>query len=256
MRVSHDMPPACFPKVLIAGPSDRPAERDAADQYCPPIHGVVVLRKGSAVLLASLAAGALGLVAAPGLTRRGLAQLDHEGRYSAVAVRVAAVVGVCAGAVAVTAAHRTGSWYWLPGLLVWAVILVSAGLCDASVQRIPTPLVRTGATAVVALMCVAGFGARDWRGWASSVIASIAAASILALCWRFAGAGFGDVRIAAFGGLGLGHTTQRGLLLALSGFTILLTAQALWTLARTKDRTATVALGPALAIGFLIAAAA
>lgn len=208
------------------------------------------------MLLCSLAAGALGLVVAPRLTRHGFAQLDEAGRYSPVFAAVAAVVGACAGVVAVLVTQRTGSWWWLPGLLVWAAILVSAGLCDASVQRIPTPLVRTGGTVVVALMSFAGIAARDWRGWALSVIASIAAALILAFCWRFAGAGFGDVRIATFGGLGLGHTTQRSLVLALGGFTILVAAQALWTFARTRDRSAAVAFGPGLALGFLIAAAA
>src|SRR5664279_2350196 len=55
--------------------------------------------------------------------------------------------------------------------------------------------------------------------------------------------GFGDVRIAALGGLGLGHASLTGVTLGVGGFAIHITAQAVSTLARTRDRNATFACG-------------
>jgi leader peptidase (prepilin peptidase) / N-methyltransferase len=75
------------------------------------------------------------------------------------------------------------------------------------------------------------------------------------LCWRFAGAGFGDVRLATLGGLGLGHATHRGLLMALAAFTLITVTQAVVTLMRGGDRRSTIPYGPALAVGFLLSAA-
>jgi leader peptidase (prepilin peptidase)/N-methyltransferase len=76
----------------------------------------------------------------------------------------------------------------------------------------------------------------------------------LLICWRFAGAGFGDVRLATLGGLGLGHATHEGLLIALAGFALIIGVQAATTLARGGDRRSNIPYGPALAIGFLLAA--
>jgi hypothetical protein len=46
------------------------------------------------------------------------------------------------------------------------------------------------------------------------------------LAWRFAGAGFGDVRLAGLGGLGLGHAADRGLIPGLCVFCVITLAQA------------------------------
>jgi leader peptidase (prepilin peptidase)/N-methyltransferase len=87
-----------------------------------------------------------------------------------------------------------------------------------------------------------------------SVVATVASGLTLLLCWRFAGAGFGDVRLAVLGGLGLGHATHRGLLMALAAFILTIATQAMLTLLRGGNRRTTIAYGPALAIGFLLAA--
>jgi leader peptidase (prepilin peptidase)/N-methyltransferase len=96
---------------------------------------------------------------------------------------------------------------------------------------------------------------RDWRALLITVAACLVAGGTLALCWRFAGAGFGDVRLAAVGGLGLGHADHRSASLAVSVFAVVTLGQAAWTLLRTHDRCAHFAYGPALAAGFLVAAA-
>jgi prepilin signal peptidase PulO-like enzyme (type II secretory pathway) len=74
------------------------------------------------------------------------------------------------------------------------------------------------------------------------------------ICWRFASLGFGDVRLGAFGTLGLGHATHDRIAIALGLFASISLAQALWTLTRTHDRHATLPYGPALAAALLIAA--
>jgi hypothetical protein len=69
-------------------------------------------------------------------------------------------------------------------------------------------------------------------------------------------AGYGDLRLATVGGLGLGHTTHRSLVLAVLAFMAISIGQASWTYVRTRDRKAHFGYGPALALGFLVAAAA
>lgn len=208
--------------------------------------------------MAAAAASAVtaGLLSGPPLVRRGLAQLSERSGDSWATPLGAALAGGFGGVIAVWAANLAGSSWWLPGFLVWAVTLVVSAVCDARTQRVPTPLVRVGASTAAALMVAAGLTTRDWKSLALTVIAVAVAGLLLALCWRFAGAGFGDVRLAAAGGVGLGHTTHRGLVLAVAAFITITVLQAIWTLARTRDHRATFAYGPALTAAFFIAAAA
>ncbi|TYP87447.1 type IV leader peptidase family protein [Blastococcus xanthinilyticus] len=142
----------------------------------------------------------------------------------------------------------------MPALMVWGCALVAAASCDAVTQRIPTPLVRQAAVGTGVLLTVGLVVDGGWRGLLLSGVAAAAAGAVLLLCWRFAGAGFGDVRLAALGGLGLGHATHRGLLLAFIAFTVITVTQAVITLMRGGDRQSTFPYGPALAVGFLLAA--
>jgi leader peptidase (prepilin peptidase)/N-methyltransferase len=196
---------------------------------------------------------AIGVVGCPQLTGRGLRQISRDDAWSGTARSVAVVAGLIAGAVGAQAARQAGSWWYLPALLVWALTLAAAATCDGLTQRIPTPLVRQGGAVTALLVLVAASLAGDWRGLLLAGLASAAAGLILAACWKFAGAGFGDVRLAALGGLGLGHTSPRALLWALVAFTLIVAAQAIWTLARGGNRHTLFAYGPALAIGFGLA---
>ena len=203
---------------------------------------------------ATAAAALIGAVATPVLAARGLTQLARPDVLSG-GLRLAGTVGGCAaGAAARATAHRTGLWWLAPALLVWGCALVAAGCCDAVTQRIPTPLVRRAGVATCALLIVGLAMHGDWQGLVLSGVASVASGLVMLLCWRFAGAGFGDVRLATFGGLGLGHATHRGLLLALAAFTLIIVTQAVVTLMRGGDRRSTIPYGPALAAGFLLAA--
>ena len=196
---------------------------------------------------------AIGVVGCSQLAGRGLRQISRGDAWSGSTRAVTVVAGLIAGAVGALAARQAGSWWYLPALLVWALTLAAAATCDALTQRIPTPLVAQGGAVTALLVLVAATLTGDWRGLLLAGFASAAAGLILAACWRFAGAGFGDVRLAALGGLGLGHTSPRALLWAFVAFTLIVAAQAIWTLARGGNRQTMFAYGPALAIGFGLA---
>jgi leader peptidase (prepilin peptidase)/N-methyltransferase len=203
---------------------------------------------------AALAAALTGAVATPVLTVRGLREMAWPDAVSG-ALRLAGVLGgAAAGAAALATSHRTGIWWLAPALLVWGCALVAAACCDAVTQRIPTPLVRQAGVSTCALLTVGLAVQGDWSGLVLSGVAAVACGLTLLLCWQLAGAGFGDVRLAALGGLGLGHATHRGLLLALAVFALITVTLAVITLTRGRDRRSTFPYGPALAVGFLLAA--
>jgi leader peptidase (prepilin peptidase)/N-methyltransferase len=149
--------------------------------------------------------------------------------------------------------YRTGIWWLAPALMIWGCALVAAACCDAVTKRIPTALVRQASVVTCALLIVALAMHGDWPGLVLSGAAALASGLTMLMCWRFVGAGFGDVRLATLGGLGLGHATHRGLLIALSTFTLITMTQAVITLMRGGDRRSTFPYGPALAVGFLLA---
>lgn len=201
----------------------------------------------------------LGSAVGAGLTAMlvvyGLRELGHAdgGHRSARVIGTAA--GLVAGAAAVRACLQAGNWWVAPALMVWACTLAAAAVCDAATQRVPTALVRP-AGVVTAVLLAAGYSIhRDWRALALSGVAAVALGLVMLLCWRFAGAGFGDVRLAALGGLGLGHASHRGLIVGFIAFSVITIVQASVTLARGGDRHTTFPYGPALAVGFLLAAA-
>jgi leader peptidase (prepilin peptidase)/N-methyltransferase len=134
--------------------------------------------------------------------------------------------------------------------------LAVAATADATTQRVPAGVVRTGGIVTAVALAGAGLATQDYRSLAVALVAVIASAVVLALCWRFAGVGFGDVRLAPVGGLGLGHATRIGITTGLAVFVVITFAQAIYTYAKTRDRKAHFPLGPALAAGFLTAAAA
>src|SRR4051812_32198458 len=200
-------------------------------------------------------AAVIGPMTAPLLAARGLTQLARQEAASRGLRLAGALGGAAAGAAAIATSHRAGTWWLLPGLLVWGCALVAAACCDAVTQRVPTPLVRQagGVTCVLLTIGLAVDG--DWTGLLISGVAAVASGLTLLLCWRFAGVGFGDVRLATLGGLGLGHATHRGLVVALAAFALITATQAVITLMRGGHRRSTFPYGPALTIGLLLAVA-
>lgn len=139
-------------------------------------------------------------------------------------------------------------------LLLWAYCLAGAECCDLETQRVPTPLVRQGGATTAVLIVLAAIATRDLRGLLLAAITAAAGGLVLTGCWRYAGAGFGDVRLAVLGGLGLGHTSPLALTGAVAGFSLLTVAQAVWTLAHGGTRHTRFPIGPALTVGYLLAA--
>jgi leader peptidase (prepilin peptidase)/N-methyltransferase len=190
------------------------------------------------------------------LADRGLRQLGEPESSTPVLRIIGAVVGALVGAATTLAALRVGNVLLAVPLVAWGAAVVAASCCDAVTQRIPTALVRQAiVTTGVLLTCVLGLGG-DWDSVLVSVLAAAAAGGVALLCWRFADAGYGDVRLAVLGGVGLGHTSASGLLIALAVVVLIIAAQAVATLAMGGDRRMRFPLGPALATGFIVAATA
>ena len=206
--------------------------------------------------MAAAVLGALaGAAATPWMTIRGLARLRRHHAVHPSLLPTSAVAGCAGGAVAIVAAYRAGTWWIVPALLVWACALMAAAACDAATQRIPTSLVRQAGVGSAGLLIVGLAVHGDWRGLILSGVAASASGLIMLLCWRFAGAGFGDVRLATLGGLGLGHATYRGAMVGLVAFCVVTLIQAGVALARGGNRHTAIAFGPALTTGALVAAA-
>lgn len=205
--------------------------------------------------VAAFSAGALvGAVFTPRLAHHGLAQLADGRTAGPRLLSVSTIAGCSAGAAAVAASRHAGGWWVAPALVIWACALVAVAACDAVTQRIPTALVRQ-AGVVTGVLLITGMSAHgDWRGVVMSGVAVAATGLTLMLCWHFAGAGFGDVRLAALGGLGLGHAARHGLMLGLAAFVMITLVQVAVTLLRGAGRHAMLPYGPALATGFLLAA--
>ena len=96
---------------------------------------------------------------------------------------------------------------------------------------------------------------QDWHGLLTERRRFRDLGMVLWVCWRFAGVGYGDVRLATLGGLGLGHATVHGGVIAVTVLCAIISAQAVLTLTRGGNRHTTIPLGPALGAGFLLAGA-
>lgn len=196
----------------------------------------------------------IGSALTTGLQTYGLKRLPDAADAGRWPIWTGVLSGCAAGAAAVRASTQAGTWWVTPALVVWACALVAAATCDALTQRIPTSLVRP-AGLVTSVLLITGLSlSNDWRGLVTSGVAAAAAGLIMLLCWRFAELGFGDVRLATLGGLGLGHASERGLVIALAGFVLITLVQATVVLARGGDSRTRLPYGPALATGFLLAA--
>lgn len=198
--------------------------------------------------IGAVCGGALTLL----LVSRGLGQLARTDAATTLMRAASGVVGGLAGAALLTS-ERTGTPELVPAMIVWGCALVAAAACDAVTQRIPTPLVRQALVATAVLLTVGCGMSGDWRGLVLSGVGALAAVFTMLLCWRYAGAGFGDVRLAALGGLGLGHATLAGFLLGLAVLATAVTAQVAIAMARGGTRHTLVPLAPALAAGFVAA---
>ena len=204
------------------------------------------------IVVGGLAAGA-GIPLGKVLVERGFAQLALPPPRSVVS-QVGGAAAALAGAVAVLATRHAGSWWLLPALLVWAYALASAAVCDAVTQRIPTALVWRGGMSAAALVVLASAAAEKWRWAALAAFCSVVAGLIMLVCWRFAGGGFGDVRLAILAGLGLAAPTHRSITFGVAVFTVSTLALAALALARGGTRKTLFPFGPSIALAAAVMA--
>jgi leader peptidase (prepilin peptidase)/N-methyltransferase len=155
--------------------------------------------------------------------------------------------------VAIGAALQAGSLWWLTALAPWAVALAVCAVADAATQRVPTKVVRVaGVVVLIALACTAA-ALTDYRPLIVGAVGAVIAFGIVALGWKYADVGRGDVRLATLGGLGLGASTLRGLVIGIFAFALVAGIHAAVTYARTRDRKSRIPLGPALTVCFFTA---
>jgi leader peptidase (prepilin peptidase)/N-methyltransferase len=205
----------------------------------------------AAMVTAALAAG-VGASFCPWLAKRGLNQLKATVDYRRLSL-VGLLVGATAGVAAALVARHAGSWWLLPAALAWTLTLATGALCDAFTQRIPTAVVRQGAVITGALVIVASAAAARWHWALLAAVGAISSGLVLAFCWRYLGAGYGDVRIAIVGGLGLVHSTYVGIAAGIGTFALVTLIQAVAVLARGGDRRTLFPYGPAIAAAFVVA---
>lgn len=229
-----------------------PANDAGAEEVTPIGMSLTDLHAPAAAAIAVGSGALLGMLAGGELLVRGLAQLEVSAPRHARAT--GATMGLIAGAAAVLAARHAGSWWLLPPALVWALGLAAVATCDAITQRVPTPLVRLSALLTAVLVLGTSAAAEHWRWAASAAFVAVAAGAVFWFCWRFLGAGYGDVRIVVLGGVGLAHPTHAGVAAGIAAFIVITLGQALATLARGGNRRTQFPYGPAIAVAFLVAA--
>ena len=206
-----------------------------------PAAGAAVLAAGAGALLGSR------------IVERGLRQIEVA--VDPQRLRLwSPVTGAAAGVAAALAARHAGSWWLLPAALVWAYSLAAAAVCDGLTQRVPTALVRQGTVATGVLVVAASGAAEQWRWALLAAVGAAAVGVIFMFCWRFLGAGYGDVRIAILGGIGLVHPTHLGIAAAIGAFIVITLSQAVAVLARGGDRHTLFPYGPAIAAALVFAA--
>ena len=201
-------------------------------------------------LAVGCAVGCNGIALA--LARLGFRQLEEPSRR--IGRIVAATIGTGGGIAAAAVEHRVpdGSrWIVLSALVVWGATLGAVAGCDLATRRIPTGLIRTGAAATLVLLVLA---ASVDDGWCRLAVAVLTGGACYAALMA-ARVGRGDTRLGFLGGLGLGAVGLRGAIIGAVALCVALLVQVIVTVIKGGDRHSRIAFGPALATGFIVAAA-
>ncbi|MDP8969824.1 MAG: prepilin peptidase [Actinomycetota bacterium] len=148
-------------------------------------------------------------------------------------------------------------WDWaLPGFLLFSWMLLVVAVIDARTRKIPNRLTYPLTPTLLVLLALAGL-LNGQPGWAlRALLGGIAAFAVLLLLALASprGMGMGDVKLAAFVGIGLGYLGWAHLLLGVFGGFLLggLVALALLAVGR-RDRKDLIPFGPYLSAGALLA---
>ncbi|SDG21579.1 hypothetical protein [Klenkia brasiliensis] len=207
-----------------------------------------------APMTAVLISGLLGALVTPFLVRRGLGQLTWSRPLPRWHSLLCAATGFGLGSAAVGLTASRENLALLPALIVWSLALTAIAWCDSIARRIPTPLVRHATVAVFVLLTAGAVVANSWGTWGAGLGGALLMAGALMAAWRYAGAGRGDVRLAALGGLGLGFASAVGLIAGLLAWAVVTLLQSIRAVARGGSLKTEIALAPGLAIGLFVAA--
>lgn len=176
---------------------------------------------------------------------------DCSARISVGYPAVELVMGVLFAGVAL----RVGLDWALPGFLVFAWTLLVVAVIDARTQRIPNRLTYPLTPVLMALLALAALGHAE-PGWAlRALLGGLAAfAGLLGLALLSPqGIGMGDVKLAAFVGIGLGYLGWGHVVLGIFGAFALGGVVAIFLLVtRLRGRRDLIPFGPYLAIAGLL----
>lgn len=165
---------------------------------------------------------------------------------------VEAACGVLFGAIA----WRIGATWALPGFLLFGWLLVVVTVIDLRTHRIPNRLTYPLTPALLALLVVAALLDGALGAAVRAVLGGLVAFGVLLLLALInpRGMGMGDVKLAAFIGIGLGYLgwghVALGLFAAFLGGGVIATLLLVLRLRTRKDH---IPFGPWLALGALVA---
>jgi len=172
-------------------------------------------------------------------------------RYPLVELAVAAVFGVVGASIGLSPA--------LPGFLLYAWTLIVIAVIDADTRKIPNRLTYPLTPALAVLLVGAALVQGDPGLALRTLLGGVAAfAALLALALISPrGMGMGDVKLAAFIGLGLGHLSWGHVVLGVFGAFLLGGVVAIGLLlVRLRRRSDQLPFGPYLAVAALLAVVA
>jgi leader peptidase (prepilin peptidase)/N-methyltransferase len=172
-------------------------------------------------------------------------------RYPLVELAMAAVFGVVGASVGLQPA--------LPGFLLYAWTLVVVAVIDAQTRKIPNRLTYPLTPALAVLLVGAALVEGDPGLALRTVLGGVAAFAALFVLALISprGMGMGDVKLAAFIGIGLGYLSWGHVLLGVFGAFLLGGVVAIGLLAvRLRGRSDQLPFGPYLAVAALVAVVA
>ncbi len=185
-----------------------------------------------------------------------------RGRCRSCATAISArypLVELATGVVFALVGWRVGLDWALPGFLLFAWTLLVIAVIDAETRRIPNRLTYPLTPALlVLLMLAAVLNGEPLRGLQALLGGLAAFTALLALALMSPrGMGMGDVKLAAFIGVGLGYLGWGEVLLGVFGGFLLGGVVAMALLAtRLRGRKDLLPFGPYLAVGALLAVVA